>query len=71
MTARDDYPVLRAWLGGQTMSGMNGDLAEVELGRALDEIDQLRAEQAEMWDRAHAIGRAHNGKRDGLTYVNP
>lgn len=43
MTARDDYPILTAWLGGMEMTGFNGDAMEVEVARALNEIDSLRA----------------------------
>ncbi len=44
MTARDDYRLLAAWLNGYTVTGLNADLAETELARALDEIDRRRAQ---------------------------
>ena len=47
MSAAVDYPVLVAWLTGAPMTVWpNGDLAEVEVARALGEIDRLRAENA-------------------------
>jgi hypothetical protein len=42
MTAREDYPMLSLWPGGVTVSGLNAYRMEVEVARALDEIDRLR-----------------------------
>lgn len=42
MSARDDYPIL-AWLAGEHMTGINGNLMEIAITHALDEIDRLRA----------------------------
>lgn len=44
MSARDDYPILVAWLRGMPVTGINGDGMEIAVVQALDEIDRLRAE---------------------------
>lgn len=44
MSARDDYPILVAWLRGMPVTGINGDGMEIAVAQALDEIDRLRAE---------------------------
>lgn len=40
--SRRDYPAMVAWLKGP-LTGINADLMEDEVGRALREIDDLRA----------------------------
>lgn len=43
MSAREDYPILVAWLRGMPVTGINGDGMEIAVIQALDEIDRLRS----------------------------
>lgn len=42
ITAREDYQILDAWSKGAPLTGINGDLMEIAVIHALDEIDRLR-----------------------------
>lgn len=56
MSARDDYCILYSWLRGIQMTGIKGDLMEIEVVAALEEIDRLRADRSEALDIANALG---------------